>query len=137
MLTKEECLEALNYLASGQCSYCWKSGNEEVLVYEDANKMLTQLINEHFELKEVHQELCYSVFPFSDKHDEIIRFVTNPPLKFEELKEGMWVWDNLYKFDVRVAKICEKQNYFYVANYDVVGRLVKFEENRFYRKKVE
>ena len=57
MLTKEECLEALNYLASGQCSYCWKSGNEEVLVYEDANKMLTQLINEHFELVEENERL--------------------------------------------------------------------------------
>lgn len=57
MLTKEEWFEALNYLASGQCSYCWKSGNEEVLVYEDAHKMLTQLINEHFKLVEENERL--------------------------------------------------------------------------------
>ena len=62
MLTKEECLDALNNLRA----------NSELVSCCTMNrvKVLKQLINEHFD---------------------------NSPLKFEELKEGMWVWDNNFK----------------------------------------
>lgn len=53
MLTKEECLEALHYLVSGQCSYCWKThGKETDVECQESKQMLEQLINEHFELVE-------------------------------------------------------------------------------------
>ena len=78
---------------------------------------------------------------FKHKLDELLQLINehfdNPPLKWYELKEGMWVWDSLYKFNMRVVTICEKQHYFYSMNHDGVGRLFKFEENRFYRKQVD
>lgn len=54
MLTKEECIEALNYLASGQCSYCWKKNGDKVTDFEchESYELLVKLINEHFELVE-------------------------------------------------------------------------------------
>lgn len=54
MLTKEECIEALNYLASGQCSYCWKNNGDKATDFEchESYELLVKLINEHFELVE-------------------------------------------------------------------------------------
>ena len=112
MLTKEEYLDALSYLASGQCSYCWKSGNEEVLVYEDANKMLTQLINEHFD---------------------------NPPLKFEELEFFKPYWDNdenAWCYFAPVGKNKRVCVYLGVEECPVYYEF-KIPKNRYFRKQVE
>lgn len=144
-LTKEECLEALHYLLGGQCSYCWKThGKETDVECQESKQMLEQLINEHFELKEAHQKLCNSFFPFSDKHDEIIRFITNPSLKFEELKKCMWVWDSKWDSYIQIRYITPRgeigvymPDYIYgdMQGIDVV--YFKFEENRYFRKQVE
>lgn len=116
MLTKEECLSALDYLCACACELAdlkledWQSHNQ----YEVS--MLERLINEHFD---------------------------NPPLKFEELKEGMWVWDNLFK---RYNKIVETSVHMFETTYLITfeyvheptrWKTIKFEENRFYRKQVE
>lgn len=60
---------------------------------------------------------------------------SNPPLKFEELKEGMWVWDNKMVLYIRIAKIIGKTIYVedFLYGFDCYGR---YEENRFYRKEV-
>lgn len=60
---------------------------------------------------------------------------SNPPLKFEELKEGMWVWDNKTVLYIRIAKIIGKTIYVedFLCGFDCYGR---YEENRFYRKEV-
>ena len=59
----------------------------------------------------------------------------NPPLKFDELKEGMWVWDNKMVLYIRIAKIIGKTIYAedFLYGFDCYGR---YEENRFYRKEV-
>lgn len=68
----------------------------------------------------------------------------NPPLSFEEMKEGDWIWDNLRK------------TYIHIFTFDIVYDSVKFglsssiqiiietdndyvvfEPNRFYRKQVK
>ena len=54
----------------------------------------------------------------------------NPPLKFEELEVGMWVWDNKEKRYSKIESFAWIQIYFYDYTDD-------FEENRFYRKQVE
>ena len=71
----------------------------------------------------------------------------NPPLKFEELEVGMWVWDNAKKWWIKVLEIRVANN-----EDDVFAEGIKiiklgyhvfnwqefiFEENRFYRKQVK
>lgn len=58
----------------------------------------------------------------------------NPPLKFEELEVGMWVWDNKRKeWCVLAAFWNDALNRYYVSGLSDS----RFEENRFYRKQVE
>ena len=84
--------------------------------YVDENySILVRLINQHFD---------------------------NPPLKFEELKEGQWVWDNMNKAYLQIDED------FDVGNNNIILRYredshnsnvesVPFEENRFYRYEVK
>ena len=68
----------------------------------------------------------------------------NPPLKWEELKEGMWVWDNICKEYVRCypnTSCCGEKCVCYWGehrdgDFVYLDNLI-FEENRFYRKQVE
>lgn len=117
MLTKEECEKALETLSSppyesscGGCicgvSDCGDCPNNK------ANKLLNQLIEEHF---------------------------SNPPLKFEELKECMFVWDNKHHTYILIDRIWETYNktiYFYAIGWECCEN-TEFEPNRFYRKEVQ
>ena len=67
---------------------------------------IEQLINEHFE---------------------------NPPLKFEELKEEQWYWDNKNKRYFKIHKLDRDNKE--IDAYDFWG--LGFEENRFYRYEVK
>lgn len=65
----------------------------------------------------------------------------NPPLKFEEIKKGMWVcvngtcWEKVYGtaydiiFESNVVYVCEN-------GYDFYGGTLSYEHNKFYRKEV-
>lgn len=60
----------------------------------------------------------------------------NPSLKFEDLKEDMWVWDNYSKEYKQIAKIdSDKMGIWYHGIYTEYEADI-FEENRFYRKEV-
>lgn len=67
----------------------------------------------------------------------------NPPLKFEELKPNMWVWDNKIKeyifiFEPLNWKPIKGLRYAnQVIYYSAEGYYTDFEENRFFRKQVE
>lgn len=72
----------------------------------------------------------------------------NPPLKFEELKEGMWIWDdkNKYYFECNpristdMTECVWYESFWYKTGegYDEFYEdYVEFEENRFYRKEVQ
>jgi len=74
-------------------------------------QVLEQLINEHFD---------------------------NPPLKFEELHEGMWVWSTFAESYVFVCRIDEEKRCIYEDYWHGDGYWThKFEENRFYRYEVK
>ena len=119
-LTKEELEQALLNL---HCYAIYDAYEHEQKELDADMCKLKQLINEHFDSSETRVETR-----------------DNPPLKFEELKEGMWVWDNKYKDYVKFKR--------YDID-DVVGKLLIlskgfddeflriFRENRFYRKQVE
>lgn len=116
MVTKEECEKALETLSSppyesscGGCicgvSDCGDCPNNK------ANKLLNQLIDEHF---------------------------SNPPLKFEELKEGMLVYDKNIKSWIEIDKTFEDIEK-YVSCWSIGWPYEKrfpYEPNRFYRKEV-
>lgn len=64
----------------------------------------------------------------------------NPPLKFDELEENMWVWDNKRKVKLLIAYCYSEDDmgYYNLSNpedYKYVH--IEFEENRFYRKEVQ
>lgn len=117
-LTKEEYLDVLAFLHDEAAKEYDVDDDGELICYDCTQHdkylkpyfILEQLINEHFD---------------------------NPPLKFEELKEGMWVWDNKYKSYLKVIG-------FYGFNIHVKSGIgdyehdyyIEFEENRFYRREV-
>lgn len=71
--------------------------------------------------------------------DTLQELVGNPPLKFDELEEGMWVWDNLWyeKNYVLIKRIFyEGANRCVAMLQDEEGMARLFEENRFYRREV-
>lgn len=119
MLNKEECEKALNNLADLSCIRNYFAN--------EYYKTLLQLIKEHFELVEKYNTL-------------LTRFnaLENPqPYKFEDLKEGMWVYfkDNnelvLIDFTTYNPETGERFVYFWVAGHNGVVRF-EFEENRFF-----
>lgn len=110
MLTKEECLEALNAL-DDLANFTFNI-NREGKYY----KTIYQLIKEHFDPQ---------------------------PYKFEELHEGMWVWDDVEKkcnkiININTVKLLlptsnsDKKIGFYYITENPLRYIVEFEENRFF-----
>lgn len=64
----------------------------------------------------------------------ITELFNNLPLKFEDLKEDMWVWDNKEKMYCQVISTLSfnkiSVNYHYES-------LLQFKENRFYKREVK
>ena len=117
MLNREECDNALTrllrpYFAKVDVQNVYHSINEGHSIEDDSN-LLTLLIMEYF---------------------------GNPPLKFEELKEGMWVWDNKRKVKLLIAYCYSEDDmgYYNLSNPEDYKYIhIEFEENRFYRKEVQ
>ena len=206
-LTKEECLEAVEYLkrvfyqdsAYAPIVYYYEDGSD----YKKMVDVLQQLINEHFELKEIiknhglenltlHELDCAfrKMLSYVEENNRLMNFLSqqneiikeyqngeaykelkrsfdellghavafqeelinlkdNPPLKFEELHENMWVWDNYYKIYVRVTEtltlktLNSNDETFIVRvailtpSLDVTLMSVVYDKYRFYKYEVE
>lgn len=118
MLTKEECLKALCRIQCGakrnkKCEDC-KCFDTKINPWkcvENTNESLIirYLIEEHFNSKS---------------------------LKFEDLKQDMWVWDNEYKVCRQVHKFYNNGMYdviqFKGNQYKELAEAYYFENNRFY-----
>lgn len=68
-------------------------------------------------------------------------FFDNPALKLEELKEGMWVWDNSHEIYLQIDEDFKQGNdsiIVVVFNdfHNCKCEYTTFEDNRFYRRKV-
>lgn len=118
MLTKEECEKALENIANLELQE-YEGLYGRIKYVGDIRfcdyRLLRRLIEEHF---------------------------SNPPLKFEELKEGMWIWDNNWNQYFEICEIYPKTKEFDVLiHQNRINKLryepMKFEENRFYRKQVK
>lgn len=111
MLTKEECDKALDRVARF-CSWFSPYKYPECIKLKNELDILSDLIEEHF---------------------------SNPPLKFEELKGGMWIWD---KEEEEWLWLCAKRKendieYLRVHSIYECDSVCKFEPNRFFRKEVQ
>ena len=110
LLTKEECEKALDHFEK-----CYWDQDNSYGAMNGVRKdldILNKLIHEHFD---------------------------NPPLKFEELKEDMFVWDNKHHTYIKIDRIWESYNkaiYFYAIGWECCEN-TEYEPNRFYRKEVQ
>lgn len=129
-LTKDMCEAAI---------YKIKKALDE-LEYDELHndyEVLNQLVKKHFKLvfeyKDCRREL--------DIFYELLKMMINQPLKFEELNEGMWLWDNEKKRYMKVYDISYAEKSFNVNGEwffdDLYLDSFEFEENRFYRKEVK
>lgn len=111
MLTKEECEKALDHFE--KCYWDQDNSHGAMNGVRKDLDILNKLIHEHFD---------------------------NPPLKFEELKEGMFIWDNKEKMWDLLTNIYTSLDpktmidepsdlYFW-------DHKAEYEPNRFYRKEV-
>lgn len=112
MLTKEECKKALDKI-QGRCDSLSETFYRfSAWEISESCRIFEKLIYEHF---------------------------SNPPLKWEELKEGMFVWDNKHYTYILIDRIWEtykKTIYFYAIGWECCENM-EFEPNRFYRKEVQ
>lgn len=76
--------------------------------------------------------------------DILQELADNPPLKFEDLKEGMWVWDDKEKWYRKIVILFDPcQEYpkgsfkSWADSCETSLDFVEFEENRFYRREVQ
>ena len=75
----------------------------------------------------------------------VIELADNPPLSFEDLKEGMWVWDDEEKWYMKIVFLFAPcKQYHFKGSFKVWADscersldFVVFEENRFYRRQKE
>jgi len=119
-MTKEECEKALETIGDWSL---WDSERTESGMWKvkdascDEYKVIEKLINEHFD---------------------------NPPLKFGDLKEGMWVWDDREKKYEKIhnTKLAPhvlfgrlQDKVLYVI--DLGWCLTFFREDRFYQRQKE
>lgn len=134
---REKYEAALGEISDAIEEYCLVVNKEMYSKLEKAQDTIMQLIENHFD---------------------------NPPMKFEELEVGMWVWDKPYKRFLNTGNkyvLCEDGKYHFAPFYNdfLCGNLYDFVntdgfdddgneigyeiilkkrfENRFYRKQVE
>lgn len=116
---------------------------------EQCMKALFELSEYAEKGREYHGARGQSVDTYVDERvtllsDIICDYFSNPPLKFEELKEGMWVWDNKHKVYNQIYRLygnfmSTKHNAVQFKHLNETtqwGDTIEFEKTRFYRKEV-
>ena len=74
--------------------------------------------------------------------NKIQELANNPPLKFEDLHKGMWIWDDKTKSYIYIFKPLDWKPVkgiryaSHIITNSVEGYYMDFEENRFYRREV-
>ena len=98
---------------------------------EECLKALETLQDKYLNFDVVDELICFK--SLIEEHFD------NPPLKFEELKECMWVWDNKEKTYIKSCNNYDTKEHGKGIRVQIGFDLVRinYEENRFYRKQVE
>lgn len=141
-LSKEECEKACLYLLS----HCYEEDLNEDGTYTltpsgfRESEIFKQLIEEHFQLIKKYDEL-------EKQHMKLLLQWgkdDNKPLKFEDLKPNMWVWDNEFKNYMKIKILFEPTKLYpngsFKAYHDLNEKnlnFIEFKENRFYWHEVQ
>ena len=116
-LTEEECKAAVNDIEYDLCDLEErKTGVDVCCLYNENLEIFRELVREYFQLKEKYNKLLDDVHDYRyetqsmkitirnlckhfgvESEKELQNIYLNKPYKFEELKKGMWVWDNVEK----------------------------------------
>lgn len=120
-------LEVLNNLVEVKVEI---DGEEAIKIIRDFQQKYFDLINEHFELLDGIQTIINKAKELSDSNDELkgLYFIT--PYKLEDLKEDMWVYDDIEKLICQIGLI--SKNAIHREYVDGTISDSPFEENRFY-----
>lgn len=94
--------------------------------------------------KDNSSEGCQMYDTICDAFEQLIQeHFDNPPLSFDELEKGMWVWDDKEKWFRKIAILFEPCGYAPLGSLKCWTNSVKidldfieFGQNRFYRKQV-
>lgn len=146
MMTKKELLRNLKYIKIKEEGKTYFVG--ELNVYEMVCDVIDYLENSKLDKENdrLQSQLLEYQRVCKQKQEIIDELQANPPLKFEELKEGMWVWDNkekeyLYIRHVNIGKFSGIKYFAYLGIYRNLREFkdldMIFEENRFYRKEAD
>ena len=117
-------------------------GVMNLLIKEECEKAL-----DHFEKSYWDQDNSYGAMNGVRKDLDILNkliheYFSNPPLEFEELEEGMWIWDNYWEEYFEISEVYSNtkeidvlihQNKINQKRYETI----KYTPNRFYRKQVK
>lgn len=82
------------------------------------------------------------VYKHQQDLDLLQQFLDNPPLKFEDLHEGMWIWDDKTKSYIYIFKPLDWKPVkgiryaSHIITNSVEGYYMDFEESRFYHREV-
>ena len=126
MPSKEECQKALDYLFDNSLIDDY-SNNIDNKMYD----ILQKMIEEHFELLDGIERIIDKAKELSDSNDELRRqLYFCEPYKFEDLHEGMWVWDDIEKLICQIGLI--SKNAIHREYVDGTISDSPFEENRFF-----
>ena len=104
---------------------------------KECEKACLYLLNHCYE-EHLINDGTYRFTPSGFKQSEIFKKLIEErfdpkPYKFEDLKVGMWVWDNVEKKCNKIIEILENEEIsFYYITDNVSRYIVKFEENRFF-----
>lgn len=110
------------------------------MIYSNWKNCDVQLDNTIKENYRISNQLVEISRVCKSKDERIEELTSNPPLKFEELKENMVVWDNKRKMFIKIFDTATLEENFF--SFEVFGWEVpiydeQFEENRFYRYEVK
>lgn len=170
MPTKKELLDAISWIGNCACP-CFIEDKD---LFDKNIIMIEDFINENFELIEKMTWLKNSLnednglFDFIFKNGEEVKgwiermrwhvekcdelgrelyeLKNNPPLKFDEIKDGDWVWNNVDKEYIRVYRkhIATLHNSYYGEGTKVIQFIYpngftfsqEYKENEIYKKQV-
>lgn len=135
-------------MSKEECEIALENAVDTGIIKKDWN-VLNQLIEEHFKLKEKYSKILDDVHDYRfethcmkmtmrnlcehfgvKSEKELQNIYLNKPYKFEDLHEGMWVWDGIEKLICQIGLI--SKNAIHREYVDGTISDSPFEENRFF-----